>query len=47
MRPRSENKTFLGGEELLRSKGIEVVVLDSSECQQMMKRFIQEKPKDW
>ncbi|KAF2132555.1 cytidine deaminase-like protein [Dothidotthia symphoricarpi CBS 119687] len=42
-----ENKTFVGGEEYLKSKGIEVVVLQNDECQDLMKKFIKEKPEDW
>jgi creatinine deaminase len=42
-----ENKTFVGGEEYLRSRGIEVVVLDDEECRQLMEKFIKEKPNDW
>lgn len=42
-----ENKTFLGEEALLKSKGIIVTVLDNSECFNLMKQFIKEKPKLW
>ncbi|KAL1609373.1 Cytosine deaminase [Nothophoma quercina] len=42
-----ENKTFVGGEEYLKSKGIEVVVLQNEECQTLMQKFIKEKPGDW
>ncbi len=42
-----ENKTFVGGEDLLRQRGIEVVVLQDEECQNLMKKFIEEKPKEW
>lgn len=42
-----ENKTFVGGEEYLKSKGIEVVVLQDQECQALMEKFIKEKPRDW
>ncbi|KAF2636160.1 cytidine deaminase-like protein [Massarina eburnea CBS 473.64] len=42
-----ENKTFVGGEDYLRSKGIEVVVLKSNECEELMTKFIKEKPEDW
>ena len=35
-----ENRTFLGGEELLRSRGVEVVVLDDAECIALMEDFI-------
>jgi len=42
-----ENKTFYGGEDLLRSRGVEVVVLDDAECVAMMKSFIAENPELW
>ncbi len=42
-----ENKTFFGGEDLLRSRGVEVVVLDDAECVAMMKSFIAENPELW
>ncbi|MGB6222542.1 MAG: nucleoside deaminase [Haloferula sp.] len=42
-----ENKTFMGEEELLRSRGVEVVVVDDSECIDMMETFIREKPELW
>ncbi len=42
-----ENRTFLGAEELLRSRGIEVVVLDDPRCVDLMTRFIAEKPDLW
>jgi len=42
-----ENKTFMGEEELLKSKGVEVIVLNDDECIEMMTNFIKEKPKLW
>ena len=42
-----ENKTFVGGESYLQSKGIEVVVLDNPECKDLMRKFIKEKPQIW
>lgn len=42
-----ENRTFLGEEELLRSRGVEVVVLDDSRCVELMERFIRERPEVW
>ncbi|KAL3458066.1 cytidine deaminase-like protein [Aspergillus heterothallicus] len=42
-----ENNNFLGGEEYLKSRGKEVVVLDHEECKQMMEKFIKEKPELW
>jgi len=42
-----ENKTFVGGEGYLEQKGVKVVVLNNEECQELMKKFIKEKPGDW
>jgi cytosine deaminase len=42
-----ENRTFLGGEELLRSRGVVVRVLDDSACVQLMTDFIAEHPSVW
>ncbi|OAP53780.1 cytosine deaminase [Fonsecaea erecta] len=42
-----ENKTFVGGEEYLKARGVEVVVLENSECVELMTRFIEEKPGVW
>lgn len=42
-----ENNTFLGGEDYLRSKGIEVINVKSAECEALMKKFIAERPGDW
>ncbi|KAF1813995.1 cytosine deaminase [Eremomyces bilateralis CBS 781.70] len=42
-----ENETFVGGEEYLKQRGIEVVVLKNKECQELMKKFIAEKPEEW
>lgn len=42
-----ENQTFLGEEEWLRSRGVEVEVVGSEECVEMMKKFIKEKPELW
>lgn len=42
-----ENRTFTGAEDLLRSRGVEVVVADSPECVEMMEAFIREHPALW
>jgi cytosine deaminase len=42
-----ENRTFLGGEDLLRSRGVEVVVLDDQECIDLMTNFIATNPELW
>ena len=39
-----ENHNFRGEEDLLRSRGVEVVVLDNKECYDMMKTFIETRP---
>jgi len=42
-----EHSTFMGEEELLRSRGVRVEVLQNRECIDMMTRFIAEKPELW
>ena len=42
-----ENQTFLGEEELLRSRGVSVVVLQDPTCIRMMADFIRANPKIW
>jgi cytosine deaminase len=42
-----ENETFVGGEGYLRSRGVEVVNLDSEECKQLMRDFIRDHPDIW
>lgn len=42
-----ENKTFVGAEPLLQQNGVEVIVLNNSECIQMMEQFIKTKPDLW
>ena len=42
-----ENHTFLGDEDLLRQRGVEVVVLDNAECVTLMTDFIREQPSLW
>jgi cytosine/creatinine deaminase len=42
-----ENRTFLGSEDLLRSRGVEVVNLDSAECKALMDEFIAAHPEIW
>jgi cytosine/creatinine deaminase len=42
-----ENRTFQGEEELLRSRGVEVIVLDDPECIALMEAFIRQKPDLW
>ena len=42
-----ENATFRGEEDLLRSRGVEVTVLQDGRCIEMMQRFIREQPVLW
>jgi cytosine deaminase len=42
-----ENHTFLGEEELLRSRGVAVDVLQDARCQELMAQFIREQPSLW
>lgn len=42
-----ENKTFMGEEDLLRSRGVEVEVADDQTCFALMTKFISEKPELW
>ncbi len=42
-----ENKTFLGEEDLLRTRGVEVIVADDADCYRLMQQFISKSPKLW
>lgn len=42
-----ENSTFVGAEDLLREHGVEVVNLRSTECEDLMRRFIETHPAIW
>jgi cytosine deaminase len=42
-----ENRTFMGEEELLRSRGVAIEVVQSDECIRMMEEFIQKNPTLW
>jgi len=42
-----ENRTFMGGEDHLRSRGVEVINLDSKACVQLMRDFIARRPDVW
>ena len=42
-----ENTTFGGNEDLLRSRGVEVVIAGDPDCIALMRRFITEKPELW
>lgn len=42
-----ENQTFMGGEALLRDKGVELRVLQDETCIRLMRDFIAAKPELW
>ncbi len=42
-----ENRTFQGPEEYVRSRGVTVEVVDSSECYELMQEFIAQHPELW
>jgi cytosine deaminase len=42
-----ENETFQGPEDYLRSRGVELEILNDPECIKMMEDFIREKPTLW
>jgi cytosine deaminase len=42
-----ENRTFYGGEDYLRSRGVEVIVADDPECVALMTEFIAAEPALW
>jgi creatinine deaminase len=42
-----ENKTFKGPEDYLKSRGVELVIVDSRECQDLMANFIEKNPELW
>lgn len=42
-----ENQTFMGEEQLLRSRGVQVDVVDNHTCIELMRDFIANKPELW
>jgi cytosine deaminase len=42
-----ENKTFRGDEDLLRKNNIQIDVLDSKECQEILENYIKENHSTW
>jgi cytosine deaminase len=42
-----ENVTFMGAEEHLRSRGVEVIVADDESCKTLMREFIAANPELW
>ncbi|HPF39307.1 MAG TPA: nucleoside deaminase [Phycisphaerae bacterium] len=42
-----ENRTFQGPEDYMRSRGVELVIIDSQECVDLMTNFINANPTLW
>jgi cytosine/creatinine deaminase len=42
-----ENNTFVGGEDTLKAKGVEIVNLHNEEAEALMTQFIKEHPDLW
>lgn len=42
-----ENRTFRGPEDYVRSRGVDIAVLDNDECVSLMTRFIKNRPDLW
>jgi cytosine deaminase len=42
-----ENQTFIGAEELMRDRGVEVFRLDDDRCKALMREFIAARPDLW
>ena len=42
-----ENFNFGGNEDFLRSRGVEVIVVNDDDCISLMRRFVEEKPELW
>jgi cytosine deaminase len=43
----AENQNYRGAEDLLRSHGVELEILDNVECVQMLRDFDQNNPGAW
>jgi cytosine deaminase len=42
-----ENRTFRGPEDYVRSRGVELVIVDDPECARLMREFIAARPELW
>jgi creatinine deaminase len=42
-----ENQTFMGEEELLKSRGVQIEVVQNPKCVDLMRRFIEANPAVW
>jgi creatinine deaminase len=42
-----ENRTFRGPEDYVRSRGVELSIVDDAECVQLMREFVRDRPELW
>jgi cytosine/creatinine deaminase len=42
-----ENRTFQGPEDYVRSRGVELTIVDNADCIELMRQFIAERPELW
>jgi cytosine deaminase len=42
-----ENRTFRGPEDYLRTRGVELTIVDDTECVELMRAFTREHPQLW
>jgi cytosine deaminase len=42
-----ENRTFRGPEDYVRSRGVDVIVVDNEECRRLMEQYIEAHPELW
>ncbi len=42
-----ENTTLMGAEHLLEKNGVEIVVLNNSECRKLFEKYVEENPNSW
>jgi len=42
-----ENRTFRGPEDYIRSRGVELTIVDDPECVQLMREFVAARPELW
>ena len=42
-----DSKSYTGPEELLKEKGVDVVVLNTRECIQLTEKFVARAPEQW
>jgi cytosine deaminase len=42
-----ENRTFCGPEDYVKSRGVDMMIIDDQECRQLMETFIENNPELW